>query len=424
MRVGFYECDITPPLGCDMPGYYGQNIAKNVYERLYAKACVIEENGTYAAIVALDTCEYVDAMTKVVTDRVFEYTGIPAESICIHVVHTHKGAPVEDARYTGQGVDFPYRDVYFRLTADAIILAYKRMVPATAKFAQGTAEGWGFCRNYVGKDGSARTFSVKDFDHVMAEPDPSLPVMVFESEAGEKLGCLVSFACHQDCTGVDGYSSDYGGVMGMELKKVYGQDFVTVFMIGTAGDINHIPSDPSLPRPVRGVHYRNMGRAIAKVAAEAIESAAPVGEGLAVIKEDITLERRRYTKERTADEIALRAERDGGVMRALNLLYYQAVNKETHSTMALQVIRVGNTCIYVFPGEIYVDFGKEIKARSKFENNFVIENSNAFGGYFPTPEAFEAHCDLYEASLCFGSRHVPEAGGQMVEKLLEMADRI
>ena len=27
MRVGFYECDITPPLGGDMPGYYGHNIA-------------------------------------------------------------------------------------------------------------------------------------------------------------------------------------------------------------------------------------------------------------------------------------------------------------------------------------------------------------------------------------------------------------
>ena len=426
MRVGFYECDITPPLGGDMPGYYGHNLAKDVYERLYAKACVIEENGTYAAILTLDTCEYVDAMTKPVTDRVFEYTGIPAESICIHVVHTHKGAPVEDARYTGQGVDFAYRDVYFQLAADAIILAYRRMAPAVAKFAQGTAEGWAFCRNYVAKDGSARTFGLggKEFDHMMSEPDHSLPVMVFEGETGERLGALVSFACHQDCAGVDGYTSDYGGVMGKELKKVYGQDFVTVFMIGTAGDINHIPSDPSLPRPVPGVHYRKMGAALAKVAEEAIECATPVGDGVAVIKEDIALERRQYTAEEMKAAVALRAQNDGSVMRTLNLLYYQAVNRQSHSTMALQVVRIGNTTIYVFPGEIYVNFGKEIKARSKFPNNFVIENSNAFGGYFPTPESFEENCDLYETSLCFGARHVPEAGGQMVEKLLEMADKI
>ena len=424
MRVGFYESDITPPLGGDMPGYYGPDPAKDVYERLYAKACVIEENGTYAAIVALDTCEYVDEMTKVVTDRVFEYTGIPAESICIHVVHTHKGAPVEDARWTGQGIDLVYREVYYRLAADAIILAYRRMVPAVAKFGQGHVTGWAFCRNYVLKDGRVRTFGVGDgeLDHMLAEIDPALPIMVFENEEGEKIGALLSYACHQDCTGVDGYSSDYGGVIGKELKKVYGQDFVTVFMIGTAGDINHVRNDPSLPWPDR-FYYRRMGAAIAEVAAEVIEKAEPVGDGVAVIKEDITLERRQTTPAETARQVEKWAK-VGSLMRIRNILYYGATNKETHSTMPLQIIRVGNTAIYVMPGEIYVNFGREIKERSKFENNFVIENSNAFGGYIPTPEAFGENCDLYETSLCYGSRHVPEAGGMMVEQLLRMAEKI
>ena len=38
MRVGFYECDITPPLGCNMPGYYRANPATDVLERIYADA--------------------------------------------------------------------------------------------------------------------------------------------------------------------------------------------------------------------------------------------------------------------------------------------------------------------------------------------------------------------------------------------------
>jgi len=426
MRVGFYECDITPPLGGNMPGYYRPNPAQNVFERLYAKACVVEENGVYAAIVALDTCEYVDEMTKIVTDRVAEYTGIPAESVCIHVVHTHKGAPVEDCPWVGQRPDFTYRDVYYRLTADAIILAYKRMVPAVAKFGESRVEGLAFNRNYVRTDGKIVSFGVGDgtLDRMLAGTDPALPVLVFEGEDKKPLGALVSFACHQDCTGyeVNGYSSDYSGVMGKDLKKVYGEDFVSVFMIGTAGDINHIPNDPSVKLPP--FHYRDMGHTIAKRAIEAIEAAEPVGGGVSVVKESIILPRRQAKPQETHDQLKDWLDNGGGLMRTRNLMYYQVVNREEASTLTLQTIRIGDTCIYVFPGEIYVNFGLEVKDKSKFKHNFVIENSNAFGGYIPTPEAFDENGDLYETSLCFGSRHVPEAGGMMVDALLRMAEKL
>ena len=423
MRVGFYECDITPPLGGNMPGYYRANPAKNVFERLYAKACVIEEDGNYAAIVSLDTCEYVDEMTQIVQDRVFEYTGIPKESICIHVVHTHKGAPVEDCPWVGQRPDFEYRKVYYRLAADAIILAYLRLTPAVAKFGQSKLEGVAFNRNYVREDGKIFTFNARGkLDHMLAGTDTDFPVLVFESE-GKPLGALVSFACHQDCTGyeVNGYSSDYSGVMGKELKHVYGEDFVSVFMIGTAGDINHIPNDPSVKLPP--FWYREIGKRAARAAEEAIANALPVGEGVAVCREEIALPRRLAEKEETKKQLDEWLV-EGNLMRVRNLIYYRKVNDQTHSVLPLQVIRVGNVGIYVMPGEIYVNFGLAIKERSKFAHNFVIENSNAFGGYIPTPEAFSEESDLYEKSLCFGSRHVPEAGDMMVEKLLEMAERM
>ena len=422
MRVGFYECDITPPLGGNMPGYYREHPAKNVFERLYAKACVMEEDGKYAAIVALDTCEYVDEMTKIVTDRVFEYTGIPAESICIHIVHTHKGAPVEDCPWVGQRPDFEYRSVFYRLAADAIILAYLRLTPAEAKFAQGTLEGVAYNRNYVRRDGKCQTFHPGEANYAgtMAGIDPALPVLVFESE-GKKLGALISYACHQDCTDgeVNGYSSDYSGVMGKELKRVYGEDFVSVFMIGTAGDINHCPNDASVKLPP--FWYREIGKMAAKAAEQAIEAASPVGgKGIDVVKEELKVPRRNGRDAKESERLKTFLEK-GSLMRARNLFYYRATNRVDHSMMPLQVIRVGDVGIYVMPGEIYVNFGLEIKRRSKFAHNFVVENSNLFGGYIPTPEAFAENADLYETSLCPGSRHIPEAGGMMVEKLLEMA---
>jgi len=38
LRVGFYEKEITPPLGCCIPGYYTPRIADGVKDKLYCKA--------------------------------------------------------------------------------------------------------------------------------------------------------------------------------------------------------------------------------------------------------------------------------------------------------------------------------------------------------------------------------------------------
>ena len=45
MRAGFYECDITPPLGGFMWGHYRLINAKEVYNKLYARAAVVENEG-------------------------------------------------------------------------------------------------------------------------------------------------------------------------------------------------------------------------------------------------------------------------------------------------------------------------------------------------------------------------------------------
>ena len=56
MRVGFYECDVTPPLGCGIPGYSNFHSGQDVVDRLYVKAIVVESQETISAIVAIDAC--------------------------------------------------------------------------------------------------------------------------------------------------------------------------------------------------------------------------------------------------------------------------------------------------------------------------------------------------------------------------------
>ena len=123
MRAAFYESDITPPLGGFMWGHYSNVCAQNVTDRLYAKAMVVEDNGEYAAIVAVDTCSLIPGIHKIITDRIAQYTPIPAQRVCISSNQTHSGAPICSDPSCGGKADEAYLDVFLRLCADTVILA-------------------------------------------------------------------------------------------------------------------------------------------------------------------------------------------------------------------------------------------------------------------------------------------------------------
>ena len=47
MRCGFYESDITPPLGTTIFGYMDRRKSEGIKDRLHAKAVVFEKDGKY-----------------------------------------------------------------------------------------------------------------------------------------------------------------------------------------------------------------------------------------------------------------------------------------------------------------------------------------------------------------------------------------
>ena len=89
MRVGFYEKDITLPLGCDIPGYANRRLASDVKTRLYAKACVVEVDGEYVAFLITDTLFIPRGIPDYVKSAVPEKTPILADRIFIGGTHSH-----------------------------------------------------------------------------------------------------------------------------------------------------------------------------------------------------------------------------------------------------------------------------------------------------------------------------------------------
>ena len=43
LQCGFYEKEITPPLGSDIPGYFMKRPSTGVLDRLYAKAFAVSD---------------------------------------------------------------------------------------------------------------------------------------------------------------------------------------------------------------------------------------------------------------------------------------------------------------------------------------------------------------------------------------------
>ena len=107
-------------------------------------------------------------------------------------------------------------------------------------------------------------------------------------------------------------------------------------------------------------------------------------------------------------------------MRARNLLHYEASNRQTSSELIVQGILLGDICLTTLPGEIYNAIGQDIKKKSPFVRNIVVENCNKYCGYVPTKEAFSENSDLYESSLCFHSCLIPEAEEILQKEALDI----
>src|SRR5438270_7837314 len=89
LRVGAAAVPITPPLGTPMAGYYSARGAEGVHDDLYAKAVVLEKDGTKAAMVSLDLITTTFPLIKEARREIERTTGLRGENVMISATHTH-----------------------------------------------------------------------------------------------------------------------------------------------------------------------------------------------------------------------------------------------------------------------------------------------------------------------------------------------
>lgn len=430
MRCAFYEKEVTPPLGGDIPGYYVHRLTEDVVDRLYARAVVFapdeEDPAATVAILTLDAVNCHRALADAIKARVTEFAGIPYENVAVIANHSHYGIP--HGGY-GSDRDDEYMDLLPRLAADAIILAYKRLQPCKLTYGLGKEDRCNFVRDCVLDNGVFVTNPRKFMDRIVrtySEADPDLPVLTAYSEDGEPLGVLFGFALHQDTVGGKVFSGDFSSEIANQLKAKYGPDFGSIFVPGFCGDINHCDF-------VGGSkwNHRTVGALLAEDIIQIKEQGStPVTEdSLAVCYRELELKRREVTQEmvdhcnwvledpqnRKSPYMMLGSN---GYRQQLN--YARDVEGTPLETIApLQILRIGEVWFFVTPYEMYHQFAQPMKTFAPSGKWIISEMGNTESSYVAPTELMDT--DIYPAWTCGGSWLEKEAGDKIVAAMKDMA---
>lgn len=430
MKCGFYEKDITPPLGGDMTGYYAHRYAMDVEDNLYAKAVVFspdeEDPAKMTALLIIDAELLSTPLVNAIKSRINEFTGIPQERIAVAATHSHYSIPQGDVVSTR---DDEYMALFPRLAADAVILAFKRLQKCTMTYGIGKESNVSFVRNYLLDDGAIVTNPAKFIDHIVrpySKNDPDLPVLTFWNDVGQRLGVLYTFALHSDTCKKPAYSGDFSSEISKRLKDRYGADFISVYMAGFCGDINHWDPSGNTRRD-----HRSIGQILAKEIIRITEEGShPVSnDTVAITYRELLMQRRRATKEQIAqarDYVAhpgtKKYDMTGSAAKLLLMYEESCGNCSNDVSVPLQVMRIGDVWLYICPFEMYHQYAAPLKKASPRGKWLMTELANMEASYVPVPELLDSEC--YEAQLCYGSWMEANAGEKIVQEFITMANEL
>lgn len=434
VRAGLAEVDITPPVGWRLSGYFAERVSTGTHDPLKAKAIVLAQADTRAAIVACDLIGVPAEVTRRARQLIADKIGIPRENVAVVGTHTHTGplyfgamrqhlhdvAVAKHGRDPCETIDFP--SVLAERIADAVVRAEKASVPARLTAGVAPQEPpLSFNRRFHMKDGTVRFNPPPEPAENILRPagpvDPDVSwLMLAAADTGRPLGSLTSFALHLDTTGGVQFSADYPYYLESALRSRLGPEFISVFGTGTCGDVNHVER-------LKAAERRN-AEAIGRALARTLESMQPrlktIDASLAVKTATVVAPLQHYSPEqirKAAEDMHKIGKR---VLPFLDEVEAYKItdlqSRGDHLPLEVQVMRIGaDTAIVFLPGEIFVEIGLAIKRNSPFKHTFVIELANDNPAYIPTAKAFGE--GSYEI---VNSRVQPGTG----EKLAEAAVRL
>lgn len=422
IRCGMAELDITPALGSKIPGYFTTREVSGVKDPLFVKSLVIETENGSAAIIVFDAISIGSKYVQTIRSRVSEEIGIEPAGIFVSATHTHTGGPVSTG-FAGVESD-EYLEWIAQKAADSALIAYRTRKEAKIGFGRGHEADIAFNRRFFMKDGTFRTnpgIGNPNIDRTAGPIDPEVLVMRIDDMDGNPIGVVTNYACHTDTVGGTEVCADFPGELSRFVKRELGERTVSLFMLGACGNINHI--DVSGKRNKTADHYRWMGRILGAEVVKVRDKIIVTDQtAVSALSGEFTVELRKPTDLEVEAARRLLSEGSGNssdTIYAKHIMRIVEENPPSTATVEVQAMRIGELAVVGLPGEIFVEFGLDIKKQSPTAFTMIDTLCNGtIRAYICTREAFRQ--GGYEPRLTFGNRFPEETGERLVEMAVQL----
>jgi neutral ceramidase len=379
MKAGVAKVDITPPLGTRMWGYFDRvKGATGVLDPLYARVLVLEAGGKRLAYVDLDLGRTFGPASL---DRLRETARQDSQidDLIVQATHTHAGPIIMDAYPNGPPAW--EADDLQRISA-AIHDAAEHLVPVRLGVGYGAAY-IGYNRRHVDPDGAISMLWSNATQAPTYPVDPLFEVLRIDQMDGQPLAILVNYAAHPVTFGSDAlrYSADFPGVMCKVVEQAFGGKPLAFFAQGADGDINVF--DAGTPINLDVVGRRDWaGETLGKAAVSTAQQIRTEADSDPVIDfaDDPLALKLRWDAEKFRKE----------TLRELGPEAFQIYAPPIEETINLPVTTAlinHKIAIVGMPGEPFVDFQTDLRAKCPVQDCFFLGYTNGYFGYFPTIKA-------------------------------------
>ena len=438
---------------CDLVNI-GKNLVAAVRDRVNRSARGIDTDKIIISAIHTHTSHEYDHGNRYGFSREKEILDsfLPPEKQYVAKV-SPKGEDFMDAR---EALEFLIERI-----AEAVLTAWGNRRPA--RYAQGFGRAAvGMCRRVCYSDGSAKMWGDTNsaaFTELEGGNDSGIEMLFFYDENERLTGVAANVACPAQVLEHRSFiSSDYWGKVKMLLREKYGDDLYVLGLCSAAGD--QCPRDlirwvdPETPVDDPNIEKNEVLVRDADPSMFDIDGCRLVGQRIvneiimaldrvrntydeAILKHEklmVDLPLRRVTPEQYENAKEELKKYAAGVKEHINfndnakmdihtgtLMRWERQHKENIVTVEVHVARLGNVAIATNPFELFLDYGNQIRARSRARQTILIQLACNNEGYLPTEKA--EHGSHYSAYVSSGSvGH--EGGDLLVRKTTEEINRM
>jgi hypothetical protein len=434
-QAGVAIADITPPVGIPLVGFAGRGPSIGVHDPLRAKALVLTDGRSSAAVISCDLIGLGAEVVEDIRNQVSDFTEIPPGNVTISCTHTHYGP--DAYRDTSSDMVMAYQANLRYTLAGAVFEALSRMRPVKL------GVGWGASDIGINRRERAPDGTMVLGQNPEGPIDREVGVVRIDALDGDPIAVLVNFATHpvSQTSRMRMISADFPGMACDVAAQLTSSP--CLYLQGACGNINSVIGINSRFHPVEPSHEppRTLGMRLGCEIVRVWETIEPhTVSSLGVTSETVSLPRLNWGSQERAEELVATLEQElaelrtaeepnqGRIFWAERRLGRAAEALDSWRTgeplpgvsAELQALRVDDFAYATAPAEVFNEIGVAVKAQSPFSDTFFVGYTNGSIGYVPVPEAYPE--GGYEVE--FASQVNPGAAGMITEGCLELLSRL